>query len=199
MSYNKIFNPKTRRWVKIGSKKGKNILINYLQSLKGGAEKHVHFDELASEWYERCNQFDTRERCLEGENSFYCRWRGGNNAKCVSIEHDDLEDLYWEELGDEERELTKEEQEKLNKYNKNLKMMRGPEGSIQSFNISGLESLKLDGKDSIHTNRNIRCQRGEINKEKCPPNGNIWEYPCYQGGKCWREIPESDFSYVISK
>jgi len=202
MLYNKIFNPMTRRWVKLGSNTGRNILINYILSSTGGSEKHVHFDDLATEWDEKCNQNDTYEKCIEGEHSFYCRWRTGNNAKCISVEHDDLEDLYWEKKDAEyelDKELSIEEQEKLNNHNKILKMMRGPEGSMQSFNIDGLKSLKLDGEDSIHTNRNIRCHQGEINKEKCPSNGKIWEYPCYHDGKCWRENPESEFSYIISK
>jgi hypothetical protein len=209
MSYNKIFNPKTKRWLKLTSRKGQNILQMYLQKLIGGGEKNVHFDELASEWSEKCNALDTYEKCLEGDNSFYCRWRGGKNPKCVAREHDDLEDLYWEKIEEEaeergeemelDNELSEEEQEQLNMHNKILKQMRGPEGSMQSFNLAGLESLKLDGLDSIHTNRDITCLRGEINREKCPPKENIWEYPCYQDGKCWREKPESEFSYVISK
>lgn len=64
-------------------------------------------------------------------------------------------------------------------------------------NVYGLKSLELGVKDGVHVDRKFKCIDGKKNRQKCPPFKKIWEYPCYENGKCFREQGKK-YGYVIS-
>ena len=194
--YSKIVNPKTGRKVNIKSKLGKTIIQNYINYSDGGAsivdgksKKKVYFDETAEEWDEKCNKLN-REDCLDPENeaSFYCKWNNWGKGKCIAIEGDDLEEIYWDEKGEDYySELDASEKKDLDNYNKNLNMSRGYSSEFVRDNLGLKEKraiIERQNKGEFH------CGERRVSVDKCGPYNpeNVWEHPCLDSdGYCYDE------------
>ena len=209
--YSKIVNPVTKRKVNINGKLGKKILANYVSILNGGASpssKKIRFDEIAEEWDPKCNLLNQKE-CTDPdtENSFYCKWNSWGKGKCIAIEGDDLEELYYDSIGEDfYGEIDSNSKKNIDEHNAFLRQSRLPSSAYLR------ENLGKKRKDEIIARQNkgeFLCGDREVNYEKCGPynKNSVWEHPCLDDdGYCYDEdwvetngIVHKGFNRVIAK
>ena len=118
--YNKIINPKTGRTVNINGKLGRQIIVGYIEYMNAGAspgdehsksrKSRVRFDPTASKYDSKCNKLSYSE-CDDSNNeeSFNCKWIYTKN-RCIAIESDDLEELFYDRIDEDFYEMLSEEE-----------------------------------------------------------------------------------------